>query len=124
MKSVLSRIIVALLVVSMTSMAAFAKTKKTTVEFRVDTKVNETLVKSGTYEVVFNDETSELSILKGRKVVAKTTARLETRDSKGRATEVHTIKEGDVTAFVGIAFSGSEQEVVLNQVGMHAGGNE
>lgn len=124
MKSVVNRIIVALLLVTMTSVAAFGKSKKTNVTFTVDTKVNETLVKSGTYEAVFNEETGELSILKGRKVVAKTTARVEMRDGKGRTTEIHTIKEGDVTAFVGIAFSGSDQKVVASQAGMQAGGNQ
>lgn len=124
MKSVVNRIIVALLLVTVTSMAGFAKSKKTNVTFTVDTKVNETLVKSGTYEAVFNEETGELSILKGGKVVAKTAARVEMRDGKGRTTEIHTIKEGDVTAFVGIAFSGSDEKIVVNQAGMHAGGNQ
>ena len=64
MKSVVNRIIVALLLVTMTSMAGFAKSKKTSVTFTGDTKVNETLVKSGTYEAVFNEETGELSIVK------------------------------------------------------------
>jgi hypothetical protein len=124
MKSVINRIVVALLLVTMTSVAGFAKSKKTNVTFTVDTKVNETLVKSGTYQAVFNEETGELSILKGGKVVAKTTARVEMRDGKGRTTEVHTIKEGDVTAFVGVAFNGSDQKVVVNQAGMQAGGNQ
>ena len=124
MKSSVNRIIVALLLVTMTSMAGFAKSKKTNVTFTVDTKVNETLIKSGAYEAVFNEETGELSILKGRKVVAKTTARLEMRDGRGRTTEIHTIMEGDVTTFVGIAFSGSDQKIVVNQAGMQAGGNQ
>jgi hypothetical protein len=123
MKSVVNRIIVALLLVTMTSFAAVAKSKKTTVTFAVDTKVNETLIKSGTYEVIFNDETGEVSIQKDRKIVAKVTGRLEMRDSKGRSTEIHTTKQGDVTAFVGLAFSGSDQKVVFNQAGMQAGGN-
>ncbi len=73
--------------------------------------------------MVFNEETGELSILKGRKVVAKTTARLEMRDGKARPTEIHTVKDGDETAFVAIAFSGSDQKIVVNQAGMQAGGN-
>jgi hypothetical protein len=124
MKFVVTRIIVTLLLVTMTSVAGFAKSKKTTVIFAVDTKVNETLVKSGTYELVFNEESGDLSIVKGRKVIAKTAARLEMRDGKGRSTEVYTIKEGDETALVGLAFSGSDQKVVLNQARMQAGGNE
>ncbi|HEY6246035.1 MAG TPA: hypothetical protein VIX17_18950 [Pyrinomonadaceae bacterium] len=123
MKSVGNRIIIALLLVTMTGVAVFAKGKRTTVAFAVDTKVNGTLVKSGTYDVVFDEETSELSIVKGRKVVVKAAARLAMRDGKGRATEVHTVKEGDETAFVGISFGGSDQKVVLSQTGMQAGGN-
>jgi hypothetical protein len=46
------------------------------------------------------------------------------RGGKGRETEVHTIKEGDVTAFVSIAFSGSDQKLVASQGGMQAGRNE
>jgi hypothetical protein len=124
MKSIVNRIIVALLLVTLTGVAAFAKSKRTTVKFAVDTRVSETLVKNGTYEVVFNDETGELSILKGQKVVAKTTARLEMRDAKGRTTEIHTIRDGDATVFIGIAFGASDQKVVLNQGGMQAGGNK
>jgi uncharacterized protein with FMN-binding domain len=98
MKSVVNRIVVALLLVTMTSVAAFAKSKKTNVTFTVDTKVSETRVKSGTYEAVFNEETGELSIVKGRKVVAKTATQLKMRDSKGRLTEIYTVKDSDQTA--------------------------
>ncbi|HZE71497.1 MAG TPA: hypothetical protein VE135_18490 [Pyrinomonadaceae bacterium] len=124
MKSVVSRIVVALLLVTITGVAAFAKSQKTTVTFAVDTKVNETVVKRGTYEVIFNEERGELSILKGRKVVAKGTARLEMREGRARATELHTVKDGNDTAFVSIAFDGNDQKVVLNQAGMQAGGND
>ena len=121
MKSVVNRIIVALLLVTITSVAAFAKSKKTNVTFTVDTKVDETLVKSGTYEAVFNEETGELSILKGRKVIVKTATQLKMRGSKGRSTEIYTVKDGDQTALVGLAFSGSNRQVVLNQARMQAG---
>jgi hypothetical protein len=124
MKSVVSRIVVALLLVTITGGAAFAKSQRTTVTFAVDTKVNETLVKRGRYEVIFNEERGELSILKGRKVIAKGTARLEMRESKARATELNTVKDDNETTFVSIAFDGSDQRVVLNQAGIQAGGND
>ena len=124
MKSVVNRIIVALLLVTMTSVASFAKSKKANVTFTVDTKVNETLVKSGTYKAILNEETGELSILKGDNVVAKTAPQLKMRDSKGRSTEIYSVKDGDQTALVGLAFSGSDQQVVLNQARMQAGGND
>lgn len=123
MKSVINRIVVALLLVTMTSVAAFAKSKQTKVTFEVDTKVNETLVKRGTYEVIFNEESGELSILKGRKLVAKASGRLEMRERKLKGTEFKTVKDGNETAFVSIAFGGSDQKVVLDRAAMQAGGS-
>ena len=46
------------------------------------------------------------------------------RDSKGRSTEIYTVEDGDQTALVGLAFSGSDQQVVLKQARIQAGGNE
>ena len=123
MKSVLSRIVVALLLVTITGVASFAKSKQTKVTFAVDTKVDETLVKRGTYEVVFNEESGELSILKGRKLVAKASGRLEMREGKAKGTEFLTVMDGNETAFVSISFGSSDQKVVLNRAGMQAGGS-
>lgn len=123
MKFIVNRVIVAFLLVTLASAAAFGKSKRATVSFDVDTNVNGTLLKTGTYEVVFDEQTGELSILKGSKVVAKTAARLTMRDGKGRTQEIHTVMEGEETAFVGIAFSGSDQKVLVSQAGMQAGGN-
>lgn len=91
--------------------------------FAVDTKVDETLVKRGTYEVVFNEESGELSILKGRKLVAKASGRLEMREGKVKGTEFLTVMDGNETAFVSISFGSSDQKVVLNRAGMQARGS-
>jgi hypothetical protein len=123
MKSVINRIVVALLLVTMTTVAAFAKSKQTKVTFALDTKVNETLVKRGTYEVIFNEESGELSILKGRKLIAKASGRLEMRETKLKGTEFKTVKDGNETAFVSIAFGGSDKKVVLDRAAMQAGGS-
>jgi hypothetical protein len=80
------------------------------VTFAVDTKVDETLVKRGTYEVVFNEESGELSILKGRKLVAKASGRLEMREGKVKGTEFLTVMDGNETAFVSISFGSSESK--------------
>lgn len=122
MKSAVSRIVVAALLVTITAVASFAKGKQAHVTFTVDTKVNETIVKSGTYEVVFNEENGELSILKGRKLVAKASGRLEMREGKSRDTVLQTVRDGNDTAFVSVTFGGSDQKVVLNPAGMQAGG--
>ena len=123
MQSIINRVIVAFLLVTLTGVAAFGKTKKANVTFSSDTKVNGTLVKKGTYNVVFDDQTGELSIVKNDKVIAKTQTRVEKRDRKARTTEAATRMEGSETELVSITFGGSDQNLVVNQAGMQAGGN-
>jgi hypothetical protein len=123
MKFVINRVIVALLLVTLASAAAFAKTRSKTISLQVDTNVNGTLIKRGTYKVVFDDQTNELSILKEGKVLVRTAARLEMRDRKANGTEVYTRTVDMGSELVGIAFSGSNQNVVVNQSSMQAGGN-
>ena len=124
MKSIVNRVTVALLLVTLASVAAFAKGKRIQVSFLADTKVNGTVVKQGTYDIVFDEETGKLSIVKGSKIVATTTTRLEQRESKARSTETNTIVEGDETRLVSITFGGSDQRVVVNQGGMQMGANQ
>lgn len=85
--------------------------------------MNGTLVKKGTYGVVFDDESGELSIFKGAKLIVKTAARVEKRDQKARGVEVHTALDGMEQKLVSIAFNGSNENVVVAETGMQAGGN-
>jgi hypothetical protein len=59
---------------------ALAKTTKKEITFSQPVVVNGTVVKKGTYDAVFDDQTNELTIVKGGKVVAKAPAQLETQD--------------------------------------------
>jgi hypothetical protein len=54
-----------------------AKENKKHVTFDEPVTVNGTLVKPGTYAVVFDDVTGQLTIFKGKKEIAKASARLE-----------------------------------------------
>ena len=124
MKTIVNRVMVALLLVTLASAAAFAKGKRVQVSFLTDTKVNGSLVKQGEYDVVFDEETGELSIVKGSKIVATTTTRLEQRESKARSTETNTIVEGDETRLVSITFGGSDRRVIVNPGGMQMGASQ
>ena len=123
MKLLTQSLIVACLLVTLAGTTAFGNTRKSMVDFSVDTKVNGTVVKKGQYKVVFDDQSGELSILKGSKVVAKTAVRIEKRDRKARSIEVQTILEGMDQNLVSISFSGSNESLVVGQAGMQAGGN-
>jgi len=123
MKLLFNGLMVSCLLVTLASATAFGNTRKSNVAFASDTKVNGTVVKKGKYEAVFDDQSGELSIFKGAKLIAKTSAKLEQRDQKARNTEVQTILEGMDQKLVSITFSGSNENLVVSQAGMQAGGN-
>ena len=123
MKLLINGLMFACLLVTLAGASAFGNTKKSDVVLATDIKVNGTLVKKGKYEVEFDDQSSELSIFKGGKLIAKTSARIEKRDQKARGIEVQTIREGMDQKLVGIAFGGSHENLVVGQAGMQAGAN-
>jgi len=123
MKLLINGLMIAGLLVTLVGTTAFGNTRKSHIAFSADTRVNGTIVKQGKYEAVFDDQSGELSIFKGAKLIAKTSAKLEKRDQKARTTEVQTIREGMDQKLVSITFSGSLENLVVGQAGMQAGGN-
>jgi Na+-translocating ferredoxin:NAD+ oxidoreductase RnfE subunit len=114
MKSFLSRFAIALLVVSIATVSAFAKTTKQSVKFATNIKVNGTVVNKGVYDLKFDEETGELSIVKNDKVIARAAATSAKRDRKARTLEVKSTGSGDDVQLISIAFSGSDRDVVVN----------
>jgi hypothetical protein len=109
--------VVVLMVGALMSVAAFAKVRKHTVTFDTDIKVNDTLVKKGTYQVKFDDETGQLSILQNGKVVAQAMARLEDRVKKANDFVLRSQVNGDETQLTGVTFDGSDKNVVISNSG-------
>jgi hypothetical protein len=113
-KTYLLRSLVAVIVCALATVTAFAgKVKKVKLTLSDDVMVSGTLVKAGTYDFRFNQDSGELEILKGGKIQAKTNARFETRSGKAKYTGVRTRKAGSVVEFTGLVFDGSDQEVVV-----------
>ena len=123
MKSIVNRIVVVVMVGALLSVAAFAKTQKQRVTFENDIKVNGTLVKKGNYEVKFDEETGQLSIIKNGKTVAQTMAKLEARAKKANGFQLRSVGEGDQTELVGLTFGGSDKDVVVTGGGAATTGN-
>jgi len=116
MRQYLLRSFVAVIVCALATVTAFAgKVKKVHLTLSDDVMVSGTLVKAGTYDFHFNEETGELAILKQGKVKAKTTARFEQRADKAAETGLRTRKVGNVREFTGIVYGGSNQEVVVTE---------
>ena len=122
MKSIVNRIVVVLMVGALTSVAAFAKVHKHSVIFENDTKVGGTVVKKGTYDLKFDDQSGQLSIIKNGKTVAQAMAKTEARDKKASDFQVRSTS-GDDSQLLGVTFGGSTQDVVINNNGASTSGS-
>ena len=123
MKSIVSRLMVVLLVGALTAVVALAKVQKQKVTFESDIKVNGTLVKKGTYELRFNDETGQLAIVKNGKTVAEAMAKVEPRSRKASDFQLRSTVNGDQTQLIGVTFGGSDKDIVLSNSGASTTGS-
>ena len=123
MKSIVNRLVVVLVLGALTSVAAFAKVSKHKVTFENDIKVNGTVVKKGSYDVKFDDESGQLSILKNGKVVAQAMARTEQRAKKADDFQLRSTGNGDDSQLVGVTFGGSDKDVIVNGAAPNTGNN-
>jgi hypothetical protein len=114
MKFIASRILIALVVLTMTASIAFAKTDRANITLSEDTHIGSTVLKNGDYYVKFDDKTNELSFIRNGKEVLKVPARIEKRENKAKSTELHILTSGSELTFVGIAFGGSDQNVIVS----------
>jgi hypothetical protein len=117
MKSIVSKMVAVVMVGALTSVMAFAKVHKEKVTFDSDIKVNGTVVKKGTYDVKFDDESGQLSITKNGKVVAQAMAKLEQREKKANDFQLRSTTTGDETNLIGVTFDGSDKNVVITSGG-------
>lgn len=113
MKSIVSKVVTVVMVGALTSVVAFAKVHKEKATFDSDIKVNGTVVKKGTYDVKFDDESGQLSIMKNGKVVAQAMAKLEQREKKANDFQLRSTTNGDETNLIGVTFGGSDKNVVI-----------
>ena len=123
MKSIMSRMLVVLMVGALTSVAALAKVHKHKVTFEEDIKVNGTVVKRGTYDVKFDDETNQLSISKNGKVVAQAMARLESREKKANDFQLRSTNKDNEQKLTGVTFGGSDKDVIITEGGASTTGS-
>ena len=123
MKSIVNRMVVVLMVAALTSVVALAKVHKQKVTFESDIKVNGTLVKKGTYDMKFNDETGQLSIIKNGKTVAEAMAKVESRSKKADDFQLRSTTNGGEQQLTGVTFGGSDKDVVISNSGASTTGS-
>jgi len=123
MKSILNRVVVVLVVGALSSVVALAKVHKQKVTFQSDIKVNNTLVKKGTYDVKFDDETGQFTVSKNGKVVAQSMAKTEARETKASDFQMRSSGSGDTLQLLGVTFGGQDKNVIINNNGAQSSGN-
>ena len=123
MKSIVSRMVAIVMVGALTGVVALAKVHKQKVTFDNDIKVNGTLVKKGAYDVKFDDETGQLSIVKNGKTVVQAMAKLEAREKKANDFQLRSTVNGDETKLTGVTFGGSDKDVVITTGGASTTGS-
>jgi hypothetical protein len=103
-------------VCALVAVPALAKVKSNNVTFTADVTVNDTLVEKGTYKVTFDDESQELKIMKGSKVVAQTKASLNELKRNGRYQYVYdTLKDASGTTLLSSVKLGGQYAVITNE---------
>ena len=123
MKSIVNKMVAVLMVGALTGVVAFAKVHKQKVTFENDIKVNGTLVKKGTYEVKFDDQSGQLSVIKNGKVIAEAMARLEPREKKAADFKVRSTVNGNESQLTGVTFGGWDKDVIISNNGASTSGS-
>lgn len=123
MKSIVSRMLAVLMVGALTGVVAMAKVKRERATFDTDIKVNGTLVKKGTYDVKYDEETGQLSIIKNGKVIAEAMTRLEDRAKKASDFQLRSVVNGDEVQLAGVTFGGSDKDIMIANNGASTSGN-
>jgi hypothetical protein len=123
MKSVMSKALAVLMVGALTSVVALAKVQKARATFDNDIKVNGTLVKKGSYDVKYDDESGQLSIIKNGKVIAEAMTRVEARSKKASDFQIRSVTNGNEVQLAGVTFGGSDKDVMIANNGASTSGN-
>ncbi|HEY9285363.1 MAG TPA: hypothetical protein VIP46_18060 [Pyrinomonadaceae bacterium] len=110
------RIAFALVVCALLGTSASAGVKRNNVTFNDDVTVGDTAVKKGSYEITFDDQTEELKILKGDKVVAQTKARFGEVKSAGKYKPAYTtVKDAGGAKLVSSVSLGGKYAIVSSE---------
>ncbi|MCA1633708.1 MAG: hypothetical protein LC802_08320 [Acidobacteria bacterium] len=116
MKKATSRIAIALLLCVVSLSVANAKVKSRAVTFGQDFSVGGTLVKAGTYDLSFDDQTNMLTVSnrKTKDVVAKAEARAEARRAGSvYGTDIQIVGSGSAATLAGVAFAGEKMAFMI-----------
>ena len=95
---------------------AEAKDRSKTVTFLNDVTVNGTLIAKGTYDVKFDSESSEVSILRNGRVIATTKVEVKLTDRKNPHNSAGFVERDNMRVLTTITFAGDKRVLHVNPV--------
>ena len=112
---IVNRLMMSLALCALLSTTGYANGKSETLTLPQDVMVGGTLVKKGDYKLKFDEKTGELLLLKGKKVVARTNARLEKREREASRTEFGMVQQGEAKQLRSITFRGERESLMMHE---------
>lgn len=94
-----------------------AKDRSKTITFLNDVTVNGTVVAKGTYDVRFDSETNEVSILRNGRLVATTKVEVKLTDRKNPHNSAGFVERDNARVLTSITFEGDKRILMVNQPG-------
>ncbi|MFM8395976.1 MAG: hypothetical protein ACKOB4_18820 [Acidobacteriota bacterium] len=113
-KMLMTLMAMALIVAGLT--VAEAKDRSKTVTFLNDVTVNGTLIAKGTYDVKFDSESSEVSILRNGRVIATTKVEVKLTDRKNPHNSAGFVERDNMRVLTTITFAGDKRVLHVNPV--------
>jgi hypothetical protein len=104
----------ALLLLGMTTALADGKRLKDSISIPHETVVNGTKLKPGTYEIRFDADASEVSVLKGSQVIATARASVKEGEKAVRKTETYYSTTDKGMALTKLVFKGDDRAILLD----------
>jgi pyruvate carboxylase len=113
-KMLMTLMAMALIVAGLT--VAEAKDRSKTITFLNDVTVNGTLIAKGTYDVKFDSESSEVSILRNGRVIATTKVEVKLTDRKNPHNSAGFVERDSKRVLTTITFAGDKRVLHVNPV--------
>lgn len=79
-----------------------------------ETVISNTTLKPGTYEIAFDESASEISILKGKRIIVTVKASLATGEKTVRKTEAYYSNTDKGLTLTKLVFKGDDRAVILD----------
>jgi len=87
---------------------------KDSISIAQETVISNTTLKPGTYEVAFDESASEVSILKGKRIIVTIKASIATGEKPVRKTEAYYSNTDKGLTLTKLVFKGDDRAVILD----------